>query len=195
MKTTVAIMFALGAYSAVALDLTPNFASMDSDGIVLRNPYFTDAGKKYGLILNMETELTPYEDGALFKFTKLDHAEMRLRHSPMGADVKFGPDTLEAYEQAARRLLPQLAEGIVLERQSKNPLPVNAWESHRFVFKFTTPSGAKCESITFLNILPKEQVIVQVCANEKQFDGAAWRADDIIRRWYELDAKAVFRGN
>ena len=195
MKKSIALMFALGASSAFALDLTPNFASVESDGVVLRNPYFTDAGKKYGLILNMETELTPYEDGALFKFTKLDHAEMRLRHSPVGADVKFGPDTLDAYEQAARKLLPQLAEGVVLEKQAKNPLPMNAWESHRFVFKYTTPSGAKCESITFLNILPKEQVVVQVYANEKQFTGAAWRADDIIRRWYELNPKAVVRGN
>jgi hypothetical protein len=143
----------------------------------------------------MDTELTAYGDGARFKFTKLDHAEMILRHSPLGVNVKFGPDTVEAYEQAARKLLPQLAEGVTLEKQVKNPLPMNAWESHRFVFKYTTPSGIVCESITFLNILPGTQVVMQVYAKDAQFENAAARADDVIRRWYELDEKSVLRGN
>ena len=120
---------------------------------------------------------------------------MILRQSPLGVNVKFGPDTVEAYEQAARKLLPQLADGVTLEKQVKNPLPMNAWESHRFVFKYTTPSGIVCESITFLNILPGTQVVMQVYAKDAQFENAAARADDVIRRWYELDEKSVLRGN
>jgi len=168
---------------------------MASDGIVLRNPFFKDGQKKYGLILNIDTELTGFEDGAKFKFTKLDHSEMILRHSPFGVNVKFAPETLDGYEQAARKLLPQLAEGVTLEKQVKNPLPMNAWESHRFIFKYTTPVGTSRESITFLNILPNEQVIMQVYAKDGQFEHAAARADDIVRRWYEIDEKSVLRGN
>ncbi len=195
MKTAIAFAFVTGTLSLSALDLTPNFAPMASDGIVLTNPFFTDGGKKYGVILNMDTELTSYGDGAKFKFTKLDHAEMILRHSPFDVNVKFGPDTLDAYEQAARKMLPQVAEGVTLERQLKNPLPMNAWESHRFIFKYTTPAGVSRESITFLNILPGEQVVMQVYAKDAQFENAAARADDVIRRWYEVDPKSIKRGN
>ena len=195
MKLLLGIAFAIGTLSAPALDLAPNFAPIASDGIVLRNPYFTDGPKKYGVIMNMDTELTAYGDGALFRFTKLDHAEMRLRHSPFRVTEKFGPDTLDAYEQAARKMLPQLAEGAALEKQVKNPLPMNAWESHRFVFKYTMPAGVMRESITFLNILPDAQVVLQVYGKDSEFEKALIRADDLIRRWYEIDPKDVLKGN
>ena len=195
MKTAIATLIAIGTFSASALDLTPNFASISSDGVVLTNPYFKDGAKKYGVILQMDTELTAYGDGARFKFTKLDHAEMILRRSPLDVNVKFGPDTVEAYEQAARKMLPQVAEGVTLEKQMKNPLPMNAWQSHRFVFKYTTPAGVSRESITFLNILPDTQVVMQVYAKDAEFENAAARADDVIRRWYEIDEKSVLRGN
>jgi len=195
MKTSVSLLLALSTFSASALDLNPRFALVDSDGIVLRNPYFVDGDKKYSVILNTETELSPYEDGALFKFIKFDHAEMRLRPSAFSVEVKFGTDTLDRYQEAARKLLPQIAEGVVLEREVKNPLPINKWESHRFVYKYTIPSGAVRESITFLNITPAQQVIVQVYAMEKNFQEASWRGDDIIRRWHELNPSTVLRGN
>jgi hypothetical protein len=195
MKIPIGIIIALSALSASALDLSPNYTLVDSDGIVLRHPYFTDGDKKYSLILNSDTELSPYDGGALFKFVKYEHAEMRLRLSPFGVDVKFGPDTMDAYQQAASKMLPQMAEGVVLEKQVKNPLPMNAWQSHRFVFKYTTPAGAVRESITFLNITPTQQVTLQVYAMEGNFENVLARADDVIRRWYELDPKSVRSGN
>jgi len=195
MKIPVSLLLALSALSASALDLSPNFATVMSDGVNIRRPYFSDGGKKYSVTLNVETELVPYEDGALFKFLKLRHAEMRLRPSSFGVETKFGPDTLDRYQEAARKLLPQMAEGVVLEQQTKNPLPINGWESHRFVFKYTTPAGDIRESITFLNITPSQQVIVQVYAADKEFADASDRGYDIIRRWHELDPDTVIRGN
>lgn len=195
MKLLLGITLAMSTLSVLALDLSPNFAPIESDGIVLRNPYFTDGGKKYGVLIPMDTELKAYENGAMFRFTKFDHAEMLLVHSPMQVTDKFGPDTLEAYEKAARKMLPQTAEGVSLEKQVKNPLPMNAWESLRFVFKYTTASRVTRESITFLNILPNEQVVLQVYAKDAQFEQTLMRADDVIRRWYEIDPKSVIRGN
>jgi hypothetical protein len=195
MKTAIATIIALGTFSACALDLTPEFANIASDGVVLTNPFFKDGSKKYGVIIQPDTELTAYGEGARFKFTKLDHAEMVLRHSPFDVNVKFGPDTVEDYEQAARKMLPQIAEGVTIEKRIKNPLPMNAWQSYRIIFKYTTPAGICRESITFLNILPDTQVVMQVYAKEGQFQNAEARADDIIRRWYERDEKTVLRGS
>ena len=195
MKIPISLLLCLSAASVSALDLTPAFILTEADGVSIRRPYFADGDKKYAVTLDSETELTPYEDGALFRFIRFDHAEMRLRPSSFSAEIKFGPETLAAYQEAARKLLPQVAEGIVLEKEAAGLLPINGWTSHRFTFKYTTPAGPVRESITFLNILPTQQVIVQVYAMDKNFEDACGRADDIIRRWHQLDPKMVLRGN
>src|SRR5258708_1486581 len=133
MKIPVSLFLALSAYPAFALDLSPQFITTMSDGVAIRRPYFSDGEKKYSVTLNIETELIPYEDGALFRFMKRKQAEMRLRPSAFSVETKFGPDTLERYEQGARKLLPPGARDIVLEQQTPNPLSINGWQSHRFI--------------------------------------------------------------
>lgn len=195
MKIPVSLLLVFSTFSVSALDLTPGFVTTMSDGVAIRRPYYADGSKKYSVTLNIETELTPYEDGSLFRFIKLNHAEMRLRPSSFSVEIKFEPDTLDRYQEAARKLLPQLAENVVLEQQTPNPLPINGWKGHRFAYKYSTPSGEVRESITFLNITPTTQVIVQVYAMAKDFPDASERAYDIIRRWHELDPSAILRGN
>lgn len=195
MKLTISLLLAAGALSASALDLTPTFINTFADGIVIRRPYFADGAKKYAVTLDMETELTPYEDGALFRFTKFKQGEMRLRPSSFATEMKFGPDTLDRYEEAARRLLPQIAEKVTLVEQVKNPWPINGWQSHRFVFTYVTAAGEVQESISFLNIIPAQQVVVHVSAAAKDFADVSGRAYDTIRRWHELDPSTAVRGN
>lgn len=195
MKLPISLLLFASAISVSALDLTPSFINITADGIVIRRPYFPDGATKYSVTLDMETELTAYEDGALFRFTKSNHGEMRLRPSSFSTTVTFGPDTLDRYEEAARKLLPQIAEKVTLVEQVKNPWPINHWQSHRFIFTYGTSTGEIHESITFLNITPSQQVIVQVYAMTKDFADVAGRADDTIRRWHELDTKLIVRGN
>jgi hypothetical protein len=109
--------------------------------------------------------------------------------------MKFGPDTLDRYEEAARKLLPQVADKVKLVEQVKNPWPINKWESHRFVFTYTNAAGEVQESISFLNITPAQQVVVQVSAAVKDFAEVSGRAYDTIRRWHELDPSTTVRGN
>ena len=195
MKLSLSLLLVAGALSASALDLTPTFINTVADGVIIRRPYFTDAGTKYSLTLDMETELTPYEDGSLFRFSKFKQGEMRLRPSSFSPDIKFAPDTLGQYEEAARKMLPEVATKVTLVEQVKNPWPINGWQSHRFVFSYATASGEVQESITFLNIVPTQQVIVQVYASAKDFADVSSRGYDTIRRWHELDAKTAVRGN
>lgn len=190
-----ALLTVLATVSAPALDLTPNFINTHADGVIIRRPYFSDGARKYALTLDSETELSPYQDGALFKFAKFTQAQMRLRPSPFSSDLKFAPETLERYEQAARKLLPQVAEKIKLIGDFKNPWPINGWQSHRFLYHYVTASGEASESITFLNITAEQQVIVQAFAPAKEFPEVAGRADDIIRRWHRLNPDAIVGGN
>jgi len=194
MKLSCILFLAASACSALALDLSPQFITIVSDGIAIRRPYFSDGDKKYALTLNIETELTPFEDGALFRFVKLSQAEMRLRPSPLGVDTAIEDASKDKYEEAARKLLPQDAAEVVLDQVTFDPLPINGWKGIRFLFHYRLPSGEMRESLTFLNIIPTQQVVVQTASLAKDFSDASDRAYDIIRRWHELDPKAVARG-
>lgn len=195
MKLQSLIILAATALPSVALDLSPRFITTVADGVAIRRPYFADGDKKYSLKLNVETELTPFEDGALFRFVKLSHAEMRLRPSPMSVELKIEAESQAQYEQAARRLLPSDAEGVVLDQVTANPLPMNGWTGVRFTFHYRMPTGEVRESVTFLNIVPTQQVVVQTASLAKDFPDASDRAYDIIRRWHEMDPKAVVGGS
>lgn len=195
MKLNSILILCLGALPAFALDLSPRFIKAMADGVVIRRPYFVDGDKKYSVTLNMETDLTPFEDGALFRFVKLSRAEMRLRPSPMSVGLKFDAENQEQYEEAAKKLLPPDAEGVVLDQVTQNPLPINGWSGVRFTFHYRMPMGEVRESITFLNILPTVQVVIQAGSMAKDFPDVSDRAFDIIRRWHELDPKAVVAGS
>lgn len=195
MKIHLSLLIALSTLSASALDLRPQYTKLESDGISIRQPYFADGSKKYSVILNIETELVSYEDGALFRFLKLNHGEMRLRPSSFGVETTFAPENLERYQKAARLLLPQVAEEVILEREIANPLPINDWTSHQFDFKYKTSAGQFHESITFLNITPTEQVVMQVYALDAEFENASNLASGIIRRWHEFNPADLRRGN
>ncbi|MEQ1850833.1 MAG: hypothetical protein ABMA01_04485 [Chthoniobacteraceae bacterium] len=195
MKSTAFLLLALGAVPAFALDLTPQFITTRAEGAVITRPYFADGEKKYALTLDTETDLLPGEGGPLFRFTKLGQADMRWRLSPFRVDVKFEGEALAAYERSARSNLPALAESVVLEGQVPNPWPVNGWQGHSFIFKFKTASGEVRQSVTFLNIIPGQQIVVTIASMAKDFEDAAGRGYDTIRRWHELDAEAVGGGS
>jgi hypothetical protein len=186
MKPIIALFLAASTVRGFALDLTPRFASASGGRDANQRPYFEDGPKKYAIKLNSETDLIPDEGGALFRFTTLRMADMRLRLSPFSVDTKFDSETLPRYEQEARKLIPRDAKDVVLESQTPNPLPINDWQGHRFTFSFRTAAGQVRESITFLDITETQQIIVLVASFAKDFDDASERARDIIRRWHEL---------
>jgi len=195
MKLSTILVLAASSLPALALDLAPQFITTVSEGVSIRRPYFSDAGKKYALTLDLETELTASEDGALFRFIKLPRAEMRLRPSPLGVNEKIEPANQDRYEQAARKMLPPDAKDVVLDQVTFNPMPINGWTGVRFTFQFQTPAGEVRQSLMFLNILPAQQVVVQIASMAKDFTNASDRGMDILRRWHELDAKAGAGGS
>lgn len=174
------------ALSAKATDLTPRIITSMVDGVVIERPYFLDGDKKYGIKLDSETKLTPSEGGALFRFYTFPAATMRLRPSPMPATTAFGPESAVAYEAAARILLPAAAEKVALVRSESDTLPINDWRSLRLTFSYRVANQLQRQSVTFLDLKPTEQIVIQTVASEGNFDEVTARAWNIIRRWHEI---------
>ena len=172
--------------SAGAIDLTPHYISHMVEGVVVKRPYFSDGGKKYGIKLDSETKLTASEGGALFRFDKFPEATMRLRPSTIPAQTGFAPETFELYRQAAILLLPAGSTAVEIIGSELNPYPINGWSSLRLSFSYRIGSFVRRQSITFLNLKPTDQIVIQTAASENNFEEVMARTFNIIRRWHEI---------
>lgn len=172
--------------SAGATDLVPRYITTTRDGVVIRRPYFADGDTKYAIKLDSETKLSELEGGACFRFDKFPSAMVRLRKSPVKAQMAFGPESRKGYEDAARSLLPAEAENLTLVEAIPNILPINNWQSYRFTFSYRFANEAKRQSITFLDLKPTEQIAIQVVSNDQDFADVSTRAFNIVRRWHKL---------
>lgn len=157
-----------------------------TDGVVVRRPYFNDGDKKYAVKLDSETKLTGADGGALFEFEKFAGATMRLRQSPVRGRLELTNESLPSFLEAAKSLLPPGAEEVALVETTPNPLPINNWQSYRFTFSYKALNEKRRQSVTFLDLKPGEQIIIQTTSNERDFAQISARAFNIIRRWHEV---------
>ena len=78
------------------------------------------------------------------------------------------------------------AADVALVASEANPFPINHWESLRITFSYQVANQSHRQSVTFLNLKPTEQIVVQTTADERNFEEVSTRAFNIIRRWHEI---------
>lgn len=183
------------AASAAAIDLTPQIVNLSVGDYTVRRACFTDGDKKYAVTVDSETELTGSGGVAIFNFSKIPRAVMRLAQSPLKPQIVFEGETLERYRATAAALLLQGAEQPVLEKEDADVLPVNQWTSRRFTFVYSFLGAPMRESVTFLNLDGKQQIVMQTRARQADFALISARGDDIIRRWHDFRPEEASEGN
>jgi hypothetical protein len=189
-----AISFAFTG-AVCAIDLAPKFTVTNVDGVPIRRPYFVDGEKKFAVTTDHETELREYEGSASFGFTKFPRAVMRLRPSPLTADIPFDDLNLPRYRQSISSFLMPESEKVAIESEQRDVLPINDWQSHRFVVRYELAGTPMRESITFLNLSPQQQIVVQIRAGDTDFTTVTARSEDILRRWHEIVPGTEVAGN
>ncbi len=182
--TLFALLAIATAPARAELDLTPHVKVLG--GGLLDRVFFSEGPTNFAVTLDGETKVSSAEGGALFRFTPFSQATMRLRHTPMEQIRPFDDKSLPEYAKAAEALLPGFAEGRELTAQADNVLPVNRWQSHRFIYTYHVAGVGYEESITFLTLENGQQVVIQTGAQHKDFATVLARADDLFRRWHEV---------
>jgi hypothetical protein len=170
--------------SRADLDLTPHIKDLGAG--LLDRVYFSEGSTNFAVTLDGETKVSAQNGGAEFRFTPFSLASMRLRPTPMPQRLPFDEKGLAEYAKAAEALLPLSAEGRELVWQGDNVLPVNRWQSHRFIYAYHVAGVAYEDCITFLNLESGQQIVIQTGAQRKDFATVAARADDMFRRWHEV---------
>jgi hypothetical protein len=183
----------LALLALIAIAAVPVHAEIDlkprveiTGGGLLERVFFSDGPTNFAVTLDGETKVSSEEGQALFRFTPFSQATMRLRLTPMKQPLPFDEKNLAEYVKAAEALLPGLAEGRELTWQGDNVLPVNGWQSHRFLYTYQVGGVSYEESITFLTLENGQQMVIQTGAQRKDFTTVLARADDMFRRWHEV---------
>lgn len=166
------------------LDLIPK--RMSIGGGLADRAYFTDGSQKFAVTLDAETQVSEEDGGAVFRFANLARSSFHLAKSPLSPAYAFTPENRPAYFKAASGMIARSAEGVTLTAEVENPFPINGWTSRRFQFSYVLTGARFIESVTFLNLDSKQQIVIRAVAPEKDFPVVAARADDIFRRWHEV---------
>jgi hypothetical protein len=94
----------------------------------------------------------------------------------MSADEPFVGVSLERYREAAHRLLPPGITHVKPLGESSDTLPINGWQSYRFLFSFLEGDTDRMGSATFVNINQSEQMVLVTTADHDHFNEASDRA-------------------
>lgn len=166
------------------IDLTPLKVSVG--GGLMQRTHFRDGEKKYAVPVDALTEVFAGSRSAIFRFKDINMASVKFLNSPVRERLAFDATGIPGYVKAAQSLLPAAAESVAVEEQVPDVLPINAWQSFHVVFSYTIASEKYRESITFLNLDGKQQIVIQAGAKEPDFAAVAGRADHLMRRWHEV---------
>lgn len=170
-----------------ALDLTPRTVESTSEGGgYFQRLYFQEGREKYTVTPGEGTEASGSADEVTFSFTDLRAAACVFKISPHSPDDAFEGQALEGYRRTAASFAPPGATRPASKLEQNAPLTVNEWKSYRFQNTYRFPGSTICQAITFLNLSPKQQIILITTAFESDFANADARANAIIHSWRSI---------
>ena len=179
-------LIALPLFQASALDLTPHLIETTIAGYPKRLVRVQDAGRKYTLNIDRETEVASRSGGIKFAFQKLPDIDFLVMPSKFKPTDAFDEARLVEYRASARSLLPARAKSAEVVQELANPLNVNNWKSFRIKFHFTMDSRDCTQEVTFLNVTENDQIVLVTSSPEKVWKEAGARSWEIIRTWTEM---------
>lgn len=185
----------LVASPAMAIDFTPRVMIENADGVTIHRNYFADGSKNYGIKLSAGVALSAQNGGALFTFGNFVYATMLWRSSPFPAGIAFDAAHLPQYLMAATQFLPKGSTDVKVEAEEANVYPINHWICHRYTISYAFYGSPMRDTVTFLNLNEKEQIVIQVSSTEADAGAVAAAAWNIIRSWHEMVAQPNPPGN
>jgi hypothetical protein len=185
MRTLLAVL-ALPLSGANAIDLSPRWIDTSIDGITRRQLFFADGEKKILISTSSETEAAAGSGGTIFRFPKYPNIEFCLTQSTHVPADAFAATKLGEYRETARKLLPAHATGVEIREEVANPVTINAWRSFRMLLRFKHDDQSWLQTVTFVNLNERDQIIAVTRAPETDWNEAAMRSWEILRSWQEM---------
>ncbi len=185
MRSTLLASLALSLLAdARALDLTPQFDSVDADGLSMRMPYFQDGAKRVYIKPPNGWKIEGGSRRAVLFNDAAPHANVAFMLSP-----KPMLPTTEAERKILRETVLTLAgkdaEKVEVEAETPDPLPLNGWKTFDIRIAYSTSGERHLKSVMFVRLNAFEELQIMVSGPQNEFGKASSAAMTCLRTWHK----------
>ncbi len=169
---------------ACALDLTPQFDDIDSDGLSVRMPYFQDGAKRVFITPPNGWKIEGSSRRAVLFHDATPRANVALMLSP-----KPMLPTTEAERKVLRETVLALAgkeaERVEIEAETPDPLPLNGWKTFDIRIAYSVAGERQLKSVMLVRLNAFEELQVVVSGPQTDFGKASSAAMTCLRTWHK----------
>jgi hypothetical protein len=155
---------------AYALTLQPQELVVKNDGPPVRRYFFQDEGKRLLFRIDGKMSVSGSASQAVFRFSDIRSAAMRLSKSGMTPQVPFDEKNLEQYRAVARGYISRQATDAQITEETPGAIPINGWLNHQIVFSYKILGVPFRQSVTFINYNSTEQLVFDVMSSEADYE-------------------------
>jgi len=174
--------------SIYALDLTPHEIAASNDGPPIQRFFFQDEAKRMSFRIDNKMTVSGGNDSAMFRFSDIKNAGVKLSKSQIKPDLLFDEKNLESYRATVRAFSPPDAKETRIEEEKSAAIAINGWTSYQFVLTYNLFGFPYRRSITFLNYSKQEQLIFDISAPESDYQKVYARGYKILNSLSDLSA-------
>ena len=191
MNKSLALIFSIAVClsTARALNLQPQEIMVEKDGPPVRRYFFQDEGKRLLFRIDGRMSVQGSATEALFRFSHIRNAIMKLSKSAMTPQAAFDEKTLKLYRAAARSCAPPQATEFQITSESADAVPINGWTSHQFVLSYKLFGAPYRESVTYFNYSPTEQLVFDVRSPEADYEKTYSRSYRVLNSLSDFAAE------
>lgn len=175
------------------IDLTPRLRATAFGDANNGWVQFIDGDIKWAVALDSDAQISAGEGGAVLRFGNIPKATVAIKRSSLAPKVAFDAEGLVHYQKAAVQMLPPGIMNLVQDETVADAESINKGRSYRFTFTYDIAGEKMRESIIFLNLDERQQIVVHTGAYLKDFEATAARATSFIRGWHKT-SKAEEQG-
>ena len=168
------------------VDWTPRFIVAQAEGVQIQRLYFADGEKKYAVGFDGETSAEADRGGARFTYAKVPSGVFTILPQNPAIALPGDEKLLADCRKLALACAPEKATDFQMIEEAADALPINHWQSLRFIFTYNLYGHRKQHSVTFLTMPDGKQVRLEATALAREFDQTQSRAEHLIRSWHEL---------
>ena len=128
----------------------------------MRRYFFQDEGKRLLFRIDGNMTVGGSANEALFRFSDIHDAAMKLSKSRMTPQTAFDEKGLKLYRPAAQSYVPAQATDVQITEENSDAIPINGWVDHQFMLTYKLFGFPYRESVTFFNYSPAEQLVFDV---------------------------------
>ena len=183
--TSLALIAALSLTAAArALDLTPQFADVDADGLVMKLPYFQDGPKRVFIKPPAGWKIDGNSERANLSSEAAPHSTVTFTLSAKPVLPKSEAER-KTLREAMLTLPGKEAANVMLEADTLDPLPLNGWKTIEFRVSYDLADKRFQKSVLLVKLNAIEELRVTVTGPAQEFAKAAGAAMMCLRTWHK----------